>query len=208
MSNVKVRKFISKMLGANTYVVYSEKAFFIIDPCVKPELIDEFLKPLKLKPTFILITHSHIDHILFINETRDFYNMPVLVHEDDFSELTDNAKNGSALFGYNKYFRDADRKIGDNETITAGDMTIKTIATPGHTPGSVSYYIDNMVFTGDTLFYLSIGRTDLGRGDQEEIMDSINNKLFNLPGKTLVYPGHGIFTSIEYEKNENPFVIG
>jgi glyoxylase-like metal-dependent hydrolase (beta-lactamase superfamily II) len=86
-------------------------------------------------------------------------------------------------------------------------MLLHVIGTPGHTPGSVCFYIDNMLFTGDTLFYLLVGRTDLGRGSQKHLNDSINNKLFSLDDKTIVYPGHGIFTSIEFEKHENPYVI-
>jgi glyoxylase-like metal-dependent hydrolase (beta-lactamase superfamily II) len=160
-----------------------------------------------LSPTMILITHAHIDHIVYLNETRDMFRITAAVHGEDFEAVTDNLLNGSDLFGSRKVFRSAEIILNDNDVMESGSLMIKTIHTPGHTPGCVSFHTDNMVFTGDTLFYLSIGRTDLGRGNQDNLMNSIKRKLFYLPEKTIVYPGHGTFTTIEYERNENPFVI-
>lgn len=207
MRRTEVKRFTSKMLGANCYIVYSDKDCFIIDPCVKPEIIDSFINEKQLNPAIVLVTHSHIDHILYINEIRELYNIKAAVHEEDFNELIENDSNGSSLFGLRKELRKPEKIIRDGEVIKAGDMFLHVISTPGHTPGSVCFYIDNMLFSGDTLFYLSIGRTDLGRGCQKDLNDSINNKLFSLDEKTIVYPGHGTFTSIEFEKKENPYVI-
>ena len=204
---VEIKKFTSRMLGANSYLIYSEKECIIVDPCVKPDVIDKFIIEKQLRPKLILITHAHIDHILYINEIRDLYGIAAAVHKNDILELTDNRLNGSNLFGFQKIFRPAEKRLSDDEKISIGKKEINVIETPGHTPGSVSFYIDNMVFTGDTLFYLSIGRTDLGRGSQNDLMNSIKVKLFSLPDKTIIYPGHGIFTSIEFEKAENPFVV-
>jgi glyoxylase-like metal-dependent hydrolase (beta-lactamase superfamily II) len=99
MKRTEVKRFTSKMLGSNTYIIYSGKDCFIIDPCVTPGIIDEFIKEKQLIPAMVLITHAHIDHILYINEIRELYKIQAAVHEDDFHEVNDNDSNGSSLFG-------------------------------------------------------------------------------------------------------------
>lgn len=204
---ISVKKFTGRMFAANTYLVHDEKNCYIIDPCTEPSILRTYMMQRDLSPTMILITHAHIDHIVYLNETRDMFGITAAVHGEDFEAVTDNLLNGSDLFGSRKVFRSAEIILNDNDVLESGSLMIKTIHTPGHTPGCVSFHTDNMVFTGDTLFYLSIGRTDLGRGNQDNLMNSIKEKLFSLPEKTIVYPGHGTFTTIEYERKENPFVI-
>jgi len=151
------------------------------------------------KPEKILLTHGHYDHILAVNSLKQKYNIPVICHKDEVEYLQDPKKNMS-----NNISITPDKTISDGEEIQVGNLKIKTIHTPGHTKGGVSYYLPKLLISGDTLFRESIGRTDLYGGDLKEILNSIN-KLLKLPEETTVIPGHGEITTIKHEKENNPF---
>ena len=202
-----IKKFASRMIGANEYILFNNNEAIIVDPCVNPSKIKPFLKEMAIKPILILLTHGHFDHITYLDETRKAFGIEGAVHGEEANTVGDNTMNGALLFGSTKKINDCERLLSHNEKIVFGNTELRVIHTPGHSPGSCSFYCDDMLLTGDTLFYMSIGRTDLGMGNYEQIMDSINNRIMTLPEKTLVYPGHGTFTSIEFEKYNNPFIV-
>ncbi|MFO7612008.1 MAG: MBL fold metallo-hydrolase [Clostridia bacterium] len=202
----EVKKFESRMLGANTYIIFKGKQAVIIDPCSMISKIIGFMEENSLEPTVMLLTHAHIDHMLYVDEYRGAFGIEAAVHEADYESFSDPYRNGARLFGMNKSFRDADIKLKGGEVIQLGDETLSIISTPGHTPGSICIYTPGIVFTGDTLFHMSVGRTDLGDGNQSDLMFSLQHKLMNLPGDTTVYPGHGTKSTIEYEQRNNPYI--
>ncbi|MBN2557705.1 MAG: MBL fold metallo-hydrolase [Clostridia bacterium] len=203
---MNVKKFESRMLGANTYIIYKGNQAAIIDPCAAVSKISGFLKENSLKPKVILLTHAHIDHMLHIDEYRNDFGIKAAVHEADFDSVSDSSRNGARLFGMNRSFRSADIRLRDGDMIQVDDETLSIISTPGHTKGSISIYTPGIVFTGDTLFYMSVGRTDLGDGSQADLLFSLKNKLMKLPGNTTVYPGHGTKSMIEFERMNNPYI--
>ena len=188
-------------LGTNCYVI-GDKAVgevFIIDPAT-PEVLYA-LKKHDLKPKAILLTHGHADHISAVTELKEKYNIPVYASEEEDRLLVDTRANLSSMFG-NPVSICADKYLRDGDKFTIADKEIKFILTPGHTQGSGCYYIaeDEVLFSGDTLFHQSRGRTDFPGGSEAAIIRSIKEKLLVLPGETTVYPGHMDMTTIDNEK--------
>ncbi|MFO7636846.1 MAG: MBL fold metallo-hydrolase [Clostridia bacterium] len=194
------------MLGANCYIVIHGNTGVVIDPCVKEGHIASRMEKYGLTIPWIIITHAHVDHILHLEETRNLTGAKTAIHEleDDF--LGNPLHNGSLLFGMNKVFPPADMILRDNDILRAGDMEMEIRWTPGHSPGGICILVDGHVFTGDTLFYGSVGRTDLGNGSQDDLIRSIRNKLMVLPDDTVVHPGHGTATSIGRERKHNIYI--
>ena len=191
-------------VDTNCYVFGSEKTkeVVVIDPGADPEKIKALIKKEGLKPKCIINTHGHIDHIGANHEL----NLPVYIHEKDANFLTNPLLSLAAFYGKLKGSPKASRILKDNDEIEISDISLRVIHTPGHTPGGISLYYDGIVFTGDTLFAQSIGRTDLPYGSQKDITNSIKERLFNLADSTIVYPGHGEETSIGIEKRTNPWL--
>jgi len=191
-------------VDTNCYVFGSKKTkeAVVIDPGADPEKIKTLIKKEGLKPKCIINTHGHIDHIGANHEL----NLPVYIHEKDANFLTNPLLSLAAFYGKLKSSPKASRILKDNDEIEISDISLRVIHTPGHTPGGISLYYDGIVFTGDTLFAQSIGRTDLPYGSQKDITNSIKEKLFNLADSTIVYPGHGGETSIGIEKRTNPWL--
>lgn len=194
------------MLGSNCYVVGNSGEGVIIDPGSRASDIIRLVEEMKLDIKYILLTHTHIDHITSVDEIRDRFGAKVMVHEADAAAMSDGMLNGSALFASSKTFRDADIFLKDGNNFEVGGMRIDIIHTPGHTPGGICVKIENSIFTGDTLFRMSVGRTDLGTGNQRDLMNSIKNKLIVLDDSVAVYPGHGESSTIGFEKENNPFI--
>ncbi len=191
-------------VDTNCYVFGSKqtKEVVVIDPGADPDRIKELIKRESLIPKCIINTHGHIDHIGANSEL----NLPVYIHEKDANFLTNPLLSLAAFYGKLKGSPRASRILKDNDEIEISDISLRVIHTPGHTPGGISLYYDGIVFTGDTLFAQSVGRTDLPYGSQKDITNSIKEKLFNLADSTIVYPGHGGETSIGIEKRTNPWL--
>jgi glyoxylase-like metal-dependent hydrolase (beta-lactamase superfamily II) len=166
-----------------------------------------FLKNSSDKERLILLTHCHFDHIGDADRLRSATNTKIAIGEFDNNSLSDPNKNLCNLFGADLKPFSADITLIDGEIVSVGDIEIKVIHTPGHTLGGVCYLIDDILFSGDTLFSGSIGRTDFPDGDFAILKNSVN-KLYQLPESTKVYSGHGEATTIDYEKKYNPFIRG
>lgn len=205
---MKVVRIPAGIYAANCYLVYSEnnKEAIVIDPGGDVDDIIAQIENLGLDIKYIILTHGHGDHIGGVRELKKYKNVPVAIHKDDEDLLNDGEKNLSSIMAMGTIEETADILLNEGDKIHFGNLTGKIIHTPGHTPGGITIEIDNGLFTGDTLFAGSIGRTDLLGGCFENIISSIKNKLLIYPDDTIVYPGHGPTSTIEKEKRFNPFL--
>lgn len=199
-------------LQTNCYLYSNEeKECLIIDPGGDANKLNNILQQQHLKPVAILLTHAHFDHIGAVDDIRKEWKIPVYVHKKEKDWLTDPSLNGSLFFmaGAVKV-SEADHLIKNEGTLTIGNFSLEVYETPGHSPGSVSYYSAEagLVFSGDALFAGSIGRTDLPGGNHDQLIKSIHDKLLTLPEDTLVLSGHGPETRVEIEMERNPFLNG
>jgi hydroxyacylglutathione hydrolase len=194
------------MLGSNCYLIGDEGEGAIIDPGASSKEILHMVEESGLKIKYIILTHAHLDHICSVDRIREKLGALVAIHEEDASALSDSWANGASLFGSNETYKDADIKLKDGQILEVGNLKVEIIHTPGHTEGGICIKVGNKVFTGDTLFRMSIGRSDLGRGDHDELMNSIRNKLMTLDDDVEIYPGHGTTSTIGYERKNNPFI--
>lgn len=179
----------------------------IIDPGDEPEKILETIQELQLVPKYILNTHGHIDHICAIDAVSEVYPVPLAIHPADVPMYTD--ERSAAMFGRKAPLvkRKPDILLAEGDHISFGSLTLEVLYTPGHTQGGVSFVSEPYcVFSGDTLFQRSIGRTDLPGGNMAQIIQSIKEKLYTLDDDLVVFSGHGAPTTILEEKHENPFV--
>ena len=178
----------------------------VVDPGEEAARIIDYIEKKDLKPVAILLTHGHFDHIMGLNSLKETLGSKAVIHKDDLV-ISDNINEYTRLFGLpDSDAPSYDLYIKDGDIIPVGDMKIKVIHTPGHTEGGVCYLIDDKLFSGDTLFRESVGRTDLFGGSFEKLSDSIKNKLFKLNDKITVFPGHGPITTIGYEKKHNELI--
>lgn len=194
--------------GTNTWLLYDDVSLegVLVDPAAPSEMLLERIKDLNLKIKMIINTHGHGDHIGGNAFFAERLNAPLAIHKDDAAMLTDNLKNLSAYMGSSLPIKAADVLLEDGYTLNLGEHELKVIHTPGHTPGGICLYIDKYLISGDTLFELSIGRTDFPGGSHTDLIRSIREKLFVLPDDVIVFPGHGPQTTIGLEKSNNPFL--
>jgi len=194
-------------IQANCYLLSTDKAAIVIDPGEKCVEVTDFLKQNAHKERLILLTHAHFDHIGGALDLRDTTGTKIGIGVLENPALSDSQVNLSNMFQTHLLPFSADILFDDNEEFSLGDITFKVIHTPGHTVGGVCYLIDGILFSGDTLFYGSIGRTDFPGGNFSVLENSIK-KLYELNGDTVILSGHYGKTTINQEKNYNPFVRG
>ncbi len=201
---MNVLKILVGDLDTNCYIVGNDEEVFIIDPGGDAEKIENIVRERKVSA--ILLTHGHIDHILAVPLLKEKYKAPVGIHEEGLKILSNPQINLSSFMGKNFSITDVDFTLQDGEEKELNGFKVKYIYTPGHTSDSGCFLIDNKLFSGDTLFYMSVGRTDLPTGDAETLSRSIKEKLYVLPDETEVFPGHMRNTTIGFEKENNTFV--
>ncbi len=205
------KKLILGALGTNVYIFGSSKTkeVVIIDPGGEPDVITKTIEEFEAKPIAVLLTHGHFDHTMHAKKIIRTFKVPLIFHKKEFDSKVYNRK-------------EADRWVKEGDKIEIGEITLHVLETPGHSPGSVSYYtkdikefqeakIDGMIFTGDLLFRRSIGRSDVPGGDQRTLFNSIKTKIMYNPEITdnfLVFPGHMGNTSVGEERNLNMFKRG
>lgn len=206
---MKIVNIPTGMLQANTYLVCDEtsRLGFIVDLGGYSKELKNIIEKNDIQIQYIVLTHGHGDHIGGVQEhLKDFPDAKVVCSRAEEKMLLDPELNEAHHFGPEKVSFKPDILVDDGDTLSVGNMTMKFIMTPGHTEGGMCILIDDVLFSGDTLFCRSIGRTDLAGGDFKTLMESIKNKLFLLPDETQVLPGHMGTTTIGFEKEHNPFV--
>lgn len=206
---MKVERFLTGILSTNCYAAWNEqtKEAVIVDPAAYSKKLAEFLREEGLKPQAVLLTHGHFDHIMGLDALLEEYPVPVYVHGAEKGLIADPKTNLSLTYTNGYVFEDA-TYVTDGQKIAAAGVTFEVLFTPGHTSGGCCYYAEteNMLFSGDTLFRCSVGRSDLPTGDETTLIRSIKEKLLVLPENTVVYPGHMAATTIQTEKTANPFL--
>jgi hydroxyacylglutathione hydrolase len=212
---LNVRVYNLGPVQTNCYIVSNKnKDCLIFDPGEEASRIINELRKNGLNPLAILLTHTHFDHIGAVDAIREVYNIPLYVHEKEVSWLGDVQKNGSGKYAeLPNYVVKAPKEehiIRQEGDMTIGNFTFNVVHTPGHSPGSISFIFkeDGFAIVGDTLFEQSIGRTDLIGGSMNVLLKSIHEKLLSLPEDTIIYPGHGRYTTPAAEMDHNPFLNG
>jgi hydroxyacylglutathione hydrolase len=223
---VLITGFPAGVLACNCYVVapHDGADAVVIDPGQRASApLQRILDQHRLTPAAVLLTHGHIDHMWSAQKVADTYGCPVYIHPDDRAMLTDPimdltaaGRAQSLLLGFGKravsaFFTEPKQVVeltGDGELLELGDIPVTVDHTPGHTPGSVVFRIQQNAFTGDTLFKGAIGRSDLLGGSGRQLLTSIVNKLLVLDDDTVVLPGHGATSTIGLERRTNPFLEG
>ena len=192
----------------NCFLVSKESGeAIIIDPGDDEETIISLIKKKNLNPLAILATHAHIDHVGAVNRLKKDYGIPFYLNAADLKLLSSLNEQASMVgFSFGE-IPSVDNFLKEDSALEIGGFQIEVICTPGHTQGGTCYKFGNFIFTGDTLFHGSIGRTDLPGGNYNQIMSSIMKKLVPLSGNTIVHCGHGENTTIENEKKSNPFIL-
>lgn len=207
-----LKTFTFNTFQENTYIVYDDKGeAFIFDPGNSNQsentAIKNFIEEKKLNLTRLILTHAHLDHVLGNRFIFDTYGLLPEVNENDLF-LLEGMMSTASMYGVPAEDSPQPKKyINEGDKIKLGDYTFDCFHTPGHSPGSICFYNaqNKFVIVGDVLFYGSIGRTDLPRGNHDDLLNSIQEKLFILPDEVKVYSGHGPSTTIGFEKENNPF---
>ena len=211
---LKIKSFTFNPYQENTYLIFDDsKEAVVIDPgnyeAYENESISKFIDENKLQLKKIILTHCHLDHCLGNKYLNEKYGAELLIPFDE-RDLYKNVENIATLFGFANYSHlDENEYLKEKDKIEFGDIKLDVLFLPGHSPGHLAFYFknDNVCFSGDVLFYNSIGRTDLPGGDYDTLINSIKNKLFLLNPNTIIYPGHGQKTILKNEMKDNPFLI-
>ncbi len=201
---LEVKKFVVGPLLTNCYVIYDGQDLqaALIDPGIYADEIAAYIKDKRLRVLYTINTHGHADHIM----GDAAFGFPVLIHELDEPCLRDAERSLASFAGITVPAVRASRLLKDGDSIAVGSWEIKVIYTPGHSPGGISLICGGMLFSGDTLFHESVGRTDLCGGDHDLLIEAIKKKLMTLPDEIKVFPGHGPETTIGHERKFNPFL--
>lgn len=196
-------------LDVNCYILQDKETdcCVIIDPGGRAEDILKYLAEKKLQLKYILLTHGHGDHLGAVDALRQACGAAVMIHQGDAAMLPDAQKNFSAFMNFACEVSPADAYVNDGQEIVFGNSKLKVIHTPGHSPGSVCYGTDEVLFSGDTLFAGAVGRCDLPGGSVEVLKKTAREKLLSLSDGLRVYPGHGPETTLVWEKQHNDFLL-
>ena len=192
----------------NCYLVYDPTSMdgILIDPGLEGKRIIKLVEAHKVTVKLIFNTHAHIDHAADAGLVQKHFDVPFYLHREELPLLNSLAEQGM-MFGIEvNSLPEVSGYLNHDEQVQFSNIHGRVIHTPGHSPGGLSLYFDGHVFVGDCLFRDSIGRTDLYKGDYNQLIDTIRTRLFSLPGDTRVYPGHGPSTTISREKEQNPFL--
>lgn len=203
-----IKTFVEPPIDNNNYLIVDEKTkdAALIDCSSIDDRIDEEIEKQGANLKYILLTHGHFDHIAGIRPNRFKNNPQIVMHKAD-SDWLNNANQYLPMFGMPEItIPKVDVFVDDGDTIQLGSLEIKVLHTPGHTQGGVCYLVDGNLFSGDTIFREAVGRCDLEGGNFNQIVESIEDKIFTLPPETVIYPGHGNITSVEWEKEHNRFL--
>lgn len=206
---MKINQFVSGPLEVNCYLVTDEetKKAFIVDPGGENSRLLNYITENNIKAEYIILTHGHGDHIGGIEFLKKAIpGIKIAAHIEEKELLEDPKLNHSIMTCGKPVSVKVDKYVNDGDSLKIGNMEPVFLYTPGHTPGGMCIYVGDSLFSGDTLFAQSIGRTDFPKSSFTALKKSILNKLYVLPGETRVYPGHMGFTTIGFEKEHNPFV--
>lgn len=207
-----VKCFIFNPFSENTYIVTApDKTCAIVDPGMmtssEEQMLSSFIEKNELRPVLLLNTHCHIDHILGNTYCAEKWNLPLHAHINE-KPILEIGRTSASMYSlpYNESVS-ITHELKENTTVQLGSGELKILFTPGHSPGSVSFYsqADGFLLAGDALFRESIGRTDLPGGHHQTLLNSIREKIFTLPEDTVVYSGHGPATTVGHEIKFNPF---
>ena len=204
---MKIERLALGSFAANCYIIYDEtsKEGIIIDPGAGGPQIVKRIKDTGLNIKYVVLTHSHPDHIGALKEVKDTTGARVAIHADDVRGLQMGhrfAQAGSSPLPT------PDLLLKDGDAIDVGNLHFSVLHTPGHTQGGICLLIEGVLFSGDTLFYTSVGRSDMPGGNGGQLIEAIFTKLLTLPDETVVLPGHGPETTIGAERRSNPFLRG
>lgn len=196
------------MLGVNCYIVGDKDHLLVIDPGADANAIFKKIQSIGGTVETIFLTHCHFDHILATNELKELTGADIFVANAEKENLLDENVNMTGRFHSRKIHIVPDKLLSEGDTVSSGNYHFSVIETPGHTSGGVCLYepTEKVLFSGDTLFFESIGRTDFLTGDFSALKRSVIEKLYVLPGETRVFPGHGEKTTIAHEMKNNPFI--
>ena len=207
MGKLTIQSFAVMPFDENYYVVAEETgAGVVIDPGGMAKEILAYIREKKLSIQAVLDTHGHCDHIGANDAIRDETGAPLYIHKADAPMLSDMRLNLSAFMGFKALSRPAEHLLSEGDKISFGQSELEVIHTPGHTVGGVCFVGDGVVFTGDTLFAGSIGRSDFPGGSEVELIGNIKKKLLALPDEMKVYSGHGPSSEIGWERQCNPYL--
>lgn len=206
---MEMKHYCVGQVATNCYFAINEetKEMLVIDPGDSAQMLAEKIKKEGLKPKAVLLTHGHFDHAMAAEELAELFGIPVYAHEAEKDTLEDSGKNVSIMIGRRDSYH-ADVYVRDGEVLQLAGLELKVLHTPGHTAGGCCYYLEKekVLFSGDTLFCQSVGRTDFPGGSMSKLVRSIKEKLMPLPDEVRVYPGHMGLTTIGTERARNPYL--